>query len=161
VCLQCSISAQCTAVNLTCRSGHQLVSVYLADGGGALLVVKVWNGLKVRMEARGREGEDHVMLSKGVLSLTCLQARALEDLVIPGALVAVSNLSYRGIGYSHHLPTANAGDRCVVSQHPREHHLKSALEEVSHELPVSECVCVCIKVRQVVNVWVCHTSEHA
>lgn len=81
------------------------------------------------------------MLSKGILSLTCLQARALEDLVIPGVLVAVSNLSYRGIGHSHHLPTANAGDSCVFSQHPREQHLKSALEEVSHELPVSVCVC--------------------
>ena len=41
-------------MNLTFRSEHHLSSVYLADGGGALLVVKVWNGLKVRREAEAR-----------------------------------------------------------------------------------------------------------
>ena len=65
------------------------------------------------------------------------QAHALEDLVVPGMLVAVSNLSYQGLGYAHHLPSANAGDTSVFSQHPREQHLKSALQELSKNMPVS------------------------
>lgn len=56
-CNAVSLHSVLQLILLTCRSGHQLASVYLADGGGALLVVKVWNGLKVRMEAIGREGE--------------------------------------------------------------------------------------------------------
>ena len=65
------------------------------------------------------------------------QAHALEDLVVPGVLVAVSNLSYQGLGYGHHLPSANAGESSVFSQHPREQHLKTALQELLRNMPVS------------------------
>lgn len=156
----------------TRRADRLLASVYLADDSGGLLVVKVWDGLKVsrwcvrwREEERGegregeeeREGERRVKEREGerrekeregerrekgrvrttIILPTPPQAHALEDLVVPGMLVAVSNLSYQGLGYAHHLPSANAGDTSVFSQHPREQHLKSALQELSKNMPVS------------------------
>ena len=115
------------------RADRVLASVYLADDSGGLLVVKVWDGLKVSRWGMGggerRQGT--------AISHSTPQAHALEDLVVPGALVAVSNLSYQGLGYGHHLPSSTAGEGRVFSQHPREQHLKSALQELFRNMPVS------------------------
>ena len=159
----------------THRADRLLASIYLADDSGGLLVVKVWDGLKVsrwcvrergerrreeregerrekergerrekergEKERRREEREGERRREEGVRTTIILptppQAHALEDLVVPGMLVAVSNLSYLGLGYAHHLPSANAGDTSVFSQHPREQHLKSALQELSKNMPVS------------------------
>ena len=66
-----------------------------------------------------------------------MQSQGLEDIVKPGAVLAMSNLSYRGLGHTHNLPTCNAGDSAVFSQKPREQHLKDALADVNNSLPVS------------------------
>ena len=205
----------------THRADRLLASVYLADDSGELLVVKVWDGLKVsrwyvrekeregerrekeregerreekgerrreeregerrreeregerRREEKEREGERREEKERGegerrreeregerrrekeregeergerrrvggvrttIIPPTPPQAHALEDLVVPGMLVAVSNLSYQGLGYGHHLPSANAGESSVFSQHPREQHLKTALQELLRNMPVS------------------------
>ena len=158
----------------THRADRLLASVYLADDSGELLVVKVWDGLKVsrwyvrekeregerREEREGerREGKGERRREEGgerrrekergekrrvggvrttIIPPTPPQAHALEDLVVPGVLVAVSNLSYQGLGYGHHLPSANAGESSVFSQHPREQHLKTALQELLRNMPVS------------------------
>ena len=63
------------------------------------------------------------------------QAHALDDIITPGALLAVSNLSYRG--YTHQLPMATASDSCSFSQNPKEAHLRHALQELRNNLPVS------------------------
>lgn len=126
------------------RADRLLASVYLADDSGGLLVVKVWDGLKVsRWGMGGGVREEERRQGTAIIHPTP-QAHALEDLVVPGMLVAVSNLSYQGLGYAHHLPSANAGEGSVFSQHPREQHLKSALQELSRNMPVSWC-CICEK----------------
>ena len=66
-----------------------------------------------------------------------MQSQGLEDIVKPGAILAMSNLSYRGLGHTHNLPTCNAGDSTVFSQKPREQHLKDAIADVNNNLPVS------------------------
>ena len=69
------------------------------------------------------------------------QSQGLEDIVKPGAVLAMSNLSYRGLGHTHNLPTANAGDCSLFSQKPREQHLRNALAEINNSLPVSYTCC--------------------
>ena len=64
-----------------------------------------------------------------------MQAHALDDIITPGAVLAVANLSYRG--HTHRLPMATAGDGCSFSQNPKEPHLRQALEELRSSLPVS------------------------
>lgn len=80
--------------------------MYLAGPERHLLAVRVWNGL---------------------------EALAFDDIVTPGALLVVSNLSYRG--HAHQLPTATAGDGCIFSQNPKEPHLRQALTELQSSLP--------------------------
>lgn len=65
------------------------------------------------------------------------QSQGLEQIVKPGSVLALSNLSYRGLGHTHNLPTCNAGDCAVFSQKPREQHLKDALADLNKNLPVS------------------------
>ena len=65
------------------------------------------------------------------------QSQGLEDTTKPGSVLALSNLSYRGLGHTHNLPTCNAGDCAVFSQKPREQHLKDALADLNKNLPVS------------------------
>ena len=79
-------------------------------------------------------GQGRLMCTSSVV-LPPSQALAFDDIVTPGALLAVSNLSYRG--HAHQLPTATAGDGCIFSQNPKEPHLRQALTELQSSLPVS------------------------
>lgn len=76
------------------------------------------------------------------------QSQGLEEAVKPGSVLVLSNLSYRGLGHAHNLPTCNAGDCAVFSQKPREQHLKDALADLNKNLPVSH------------NVLQCHVHVH-
>ena len=71
------------------------------------------------------------------------QSQGLEEAVKPGSVLVLSNLSYRGLGHTHNLPTCNAGDCAVFSQKPREQHLKDALADLNKNLPVSHNVLQC------------------
>ena len=81
--------------------------------------------------------------TQGLNTLTCThyctppQSQGLEETTKPGSVLALSNLSYRGLGHTHNLPTCNASDCAVFSQKPRDQHLKDALADLNNNLPVS------------------------
>lgn len=72
-----------------------------------------------------------------VSTLVSVQWYGLEEVVSVGVVLALANLSYRGTSPSHPWPTATLSDHTVVSQNPREKHLKQALDNFLKQLPVS------------------------
>ena len=66
-----------------------------------------------------------------------LQMYGLEDVMVVGVVLSLSNLSYRGIGATPPWPTAALTDLTVVSSNPREKHLMAAVASLQSQLPVS------------------------
>ena len=83
-------------------------TVHLTDASRSILVIHVWGGL---------------------------EAHGLQSVVVPGAVVGVFNLTYRGTN-EHHHPVAYAGDLSLFTLHPQEH-LKAPWEELNKALQVN------------------------
>ena len=65
------------------------------------------------------------------------QVHCLGDIVHPGALLSVTNLTYRGIDHTHNIPTATMKEVTLFSQRPTNQYLVTALDQLRTSLPVS------------------------
>ena len=99
-------------------------TVHLADASRNILVIQVWGGLEVSV----------IPCRLSCSLITHTQAQGLQGVVVPGAVVGVSNLTYRGS--NNHHPVAYAGDLSLFTLHPQEH-LKGPWEELIKALPVT------------------------
>ncbi len=68
------------------------------------------------------------------------QAHFLQDVIQPGALLAVTNLTYRGLDHTHNVPTVTVRDMTVFSHRPTDQHLCTAMDQLRAALPVSEAI---------------------
>ncbi len=87
----------------------------------------------------------HISFYSSVLSLSLLQASCTQDLLLPGAAVAASNLQWRQASATKgSLPTVVSGDLTQWSQNPRESHLKIGLRKLRRNIKVCFMFAYCI-----------------
>lgn len=82
-------------------------------------------------------GKISPIINNPTTRLCFLQIYGLEDVMVVGVVLALSNLSYRGIGATPPWPTAALNDLTVIGSNPREKHLVAAVARLQSQLPVS------------------------